>query len=98
MSAMDEAEHLFIVCDCGDNSHTMVFTYYPWDKEDWPFVFVSMHLNQTPFFKRIWKALKYMWGGEDMDLGHWHEVLLTKDKLNEIKKFIEKFEPDGEFA
>lgn len=70
----------------------MAFVYYPWDLDDWPFFFVSMHIAPTtPLFKRIWKALRYIVRGEKMPFGHWHEILLNEQNIRDVHKLTGSF-------
>ena len=95
----DDGEAFFIVCDCHDFEHTMVFSHYPWEQdEEWYMMYVSMHIAPTtPFFHRAWKALKYVAKGEKIPYGHWHEILIKPKRAKKLASFLNKF-ADGEVA
>lgn len=54
-------EDEYFECACHSDEHRLVFSYDPDD--DYPDVFASMFINQYEgFFKRIWIAIKYIFG------------------------------------
>ena len=84
---MEGWKRLFIVCDCGHFDHSLCFSYIPGDED--AFIYVDVHMTKRPFFARIWNAIRYIFKG-DMDLGHWHEVLLTQDDVGDIAELFLK--------
>ena len=74
-------EYIYIECVCTSAEHTMRFMLD--DDELYPHIYVEMQLSQSlGFFKRLWRAVKYVFGYE-CKYGHWDETLLT---ANEVKK------------
>ena len=55
-------EHEILVCKCENTEHQLVFSYFP-DELDDREVYMSVHLiPESNIFKRIWKAIKYVFG------------------------------------
>ena len=68
--------------------HMAMFHYW----EDEPdFAYVEIHMVQTPFFKRIWKAIRYLIFGELDHYGHWHEIVINGESAQELAEFLEGF-------
>lgn len=76
-----------MTCKCSSLEHIMIITY---DEED---VFVSIHLKTLPFFKRIWAAIKYVFGFK-CSYGNFEEIILSKSSIPQLKEIIEFLETD----
>ncbi len=73
-----------LVCECGDPSHQLVFSYDDGDEE----VYVSVLLNPNhPWYKRLWVALKYIFGHRSI-YGDFDEVILTKNHVGKLQNII----------
>ena len=95
----DDGEAFYLLCNCHDLHHHMVFSYYPWERDDFPVIYASVHIAPiTPFFQRIWKALRYVVKGEKIPYGHWHEILIKPEKAKKLAAFLNEFANDGEVA
>ena len=81
----------FIRCECRSLDHLIHFQYF--DDEDWPELFLSVHLCNYGFFKRLWVGLRYAFGYKSR-FGHWDEVVLWRDKVEELRGFINQFLKD----
>lgn len=83
-------EHEILVCKCENVEHQVVFTYDSEDKED-RIVYMSVHLiPETNILKRIWVAIKYVFGYRSM-YGHFDEFIFnTKDshKLEKVLRYL----------
>jgi len=61
-------------CQCSTPEHTLVFSI---DEDDGS-VYTSIYLNQyNSFFKRVWIAIKYVFGYKSK-YGHWDSTILNK--------------------
>ena len=77
-----------IVCNCHDINHVMVYETDIINGEK--FVYLSIHLNKIPFYKRIIYAIKYIFGHQS-SLGAFDEIIISKDNIqgfDDIVKFI----------
>ena len=69
---MNETEYL--ECACTSNEHRLVFTLDPED-EEFP-IYVSTFLHSYyPWYKRIWVAIKYVFGYRSR-YGHFDSMIL----------------------
>ena len=81
-------EKVVIDCACGSNEHILIFSKN--DEEDYRCVYLSYHLQNDYWYKRIWKGIKYIFGFKSK-YGNFGETIIDKtnvDKLSEIVKFI----------
>lgn len=82
-------EHEIVICKCENVEHQIVFSYFPEDNERE--IYMSIYLNPMyGFFKRIWVALKYIFGYKSM-YGHFDEIIIdshSSDKLIKILKYL----------
>ena len=78
----------FIKCECGSLEHLVYFQSY--NEVDWPELIVSIHLaNYNNFLRRLWVGLKYAFGYR-CKYGDWDEILLWKDKIVELRDFLDE--------
>lgn len=79
----------FFECDCHDLEHLIKFELWI-DKNDAD-LYLSVFLNQhRNFFKRIWIAIKYIFGYK-CRYGHWDNWSLAIEDAERLKNLIEKF-------
>jgi len=71
------------VCDCHSLEHQFVVSYFPDedDFDDW--VYVSIHLAPTVWYKRLWEAVKYVMGKHSR-YGAFEEIILGEDSCREL--------------
>ena len=84
---MDKQE-LFI-CACNSVEHQLIMSYFA-DEEDRE-VYCSMHLKpERNIFKRIWKAIKYIFGHRSI-YGDFDEFIFKQedaDRLQQIADYL----------
>lgn len=56
-------------------------------------VYVHIHLNKLPFFKRVWIAIRYTFGYQ-CRYGAFDEMILDKSHINKLKDVIKYLEDD----
>lgn len=82
--------HHNLVCSCDSDEHQLNFRFFLEDEA--PTLYCTMHLsNSGNIFKRIWIAIKYIFGHKSK-YGEFHEVILNPEKVKELKEVIESFE------
>lgn len=78
-------KNTILVCDCSSKEHQIVITRDDKDNQ----IFFEIHLVKHNFLKRLWVAIKYIFG-YSCKFGNFEEFILTeKDKeilINEISK------------
>lgn len=81
-------KHEYVECDCSCACHTLRFT---WDPDpEYPEVYVSMFLGHFGFFRRLWLAIKYLFGFK-CSYGHFCEAVLIHSQLEKIRFLCDGF-------
>lgn len=84
------SKHDLIVCACSDPSHQIVFTQYDWDHSDKVSVYMYVHLNHFPFWKRLKIGIQYIFGKRSK-YGAFADVLLTPTEMDRLGKMVQDF-------
>ena len=77
----------YFECDCGDFDHTLRVSYF---KDEPTEMYVEIHLRQQPFFKRLWKAIKYVCGFRSR-YGDFDEFMWSYETADKYRDFIGNF-------
>ena len=78
-----------LLCKCGDPSHHLIMFYNHIDKE----VYVTVHLNDKyNFFKRIWVALKYVFGRKRSIYGDFDDIILRTEDAHKLQYAVDILE------
>jgi len=81
-------EYTYVECDCTSGEHTIRFVLE--SDEVYPHIYVNMQLSHSrSFFKRLWLAVKYVFGYE-CKYGHWDETLLTADEVEKLRGLCDR--------
>lgn len=84
MDQVEETINELFICKCHNVEHQLIFSY----NKDWEEVFVSVHLvPESNIFKRIWKALQYVFGHRSV-YGHFDEFILEKDDAEKLQQVV----------
>ncbi len=76
----------FFECACHSDEHTLKFSYDPDENE----LFTSVYLNQyRHIWKRIWGAIKYVFGYPSK-YGHWDCFLLRTEDAARLRSLIDR--------
>ena len=78
----------YIECSCSTPEHTIRFIYEE-DVHIKDTVYLCVFLQHFPFFKRIWIAIKYIFGYKCI-YGHFDEAVLNKEGIDKLRNFLEK--------
>jgi len=73
-----------LICKCNDPSHNVIFHYDENDKD----VYVSVHLVQFPWWKRLHRAFLYVLG-KYVPFGNYEEILLKENDAQELQKIVD---------
>lgn len=86
MEESNKSVNELFICQCYNVEHQLIFSYFP-DDEDKD-VYVSVHLTpEYNIFKRIWIAIKYIFGYKSM-YGHFDEFIFKKSDANRLQKVV----------
>ena len=69
-----------IPCACKHPEHTITYSMYD-DEED---VYMYVHLNHDRWYKRVWNALKYIFGYR-CKYGHFDEFIINETNYVHFK-------------
>ena len=82
---MKNDNEILLLCDCSSDEHQMIVRWDDNDKE----VYVSIHLaNNTGFWKRLWRGLKYAFGHRSR-YGEFDEIILRKEDASNLQKVVD---------
>ena len=83
---MAKMEKHYFECSCSSEEHTFSFHYDPDDGE----LYMSAFLNDwEAWYKRVWKAVKYVFGYK-CKYGHWDCTILTQKQTQRLKELLER--------
>lgn len=80
-------KRLYIECYCHDNEHRVVFTRYEdnWNDKE---IYLSYYLsNHDSLLKRIWTAIKYVFGYRSR-YGDFGSTILTEKTTQQLRDFL----------
>jgi len=78
-----------IECKCSDVGHLVVLERTEWEGEE-PNLYLYLQLNHyLPFYKRVWNAIKYIFGTIDHQC-HWSGTLITDESAKNLQTLLEK--------
>jgi len=101
----DFFESFYVPCECYNPEHAMMVSYYDdgialFTKEDMddpdkflPLPELTFNLQLSPylgFFKRIWVAIKYVFG-VDYRRGHWNSCMVDEEHARMIIKYCNAY-------
>lgn len=79
MKELDE----HIICGCYDVEHSIFFRTIEGDDD----VYMSVHLAPLPFFKRLVKGIKYIFGYRSK-YGDFDEIIITRKDVGKVEKVV----------
>lgn len=88
MKDLDIKEAFF--CKCMSPEHLLAAYVTTFPKHGDKDFYFSMQLNHyRPWYRRIWPAIKYIFGNTSIG---WAETLISPDDLNRLKQLIQQYE------
>jgi hypothetical protein len=88
MENIEPLETQFFDCACHSPEHTLRFIWDDEDNEIYTEVYLCHYFN---FFKRLWVALKYVFGYK-CKYGHWDCFILNNKDAQRLKDLLNKLE------
>ena len=80
----------YIDCDCEDAGCVIRFTWEEKPVNEWDFFEVQLQMKtHTPWYKRIWESVKYIFWPQYYI--RWTEILLDKEKVAELKNICDGY-------
>lgn len=91
MDRIDKVNKI-IVCECGDIAHQLVLSWFkpqiPMDYDSNEYVYLSVHLNKLPFWKRLKVAIQYLFGKQSK-YGAFDEVIIDSSEYKKFQDMVE---------
>jgi hypothetical protein len=81
----DKAE--IMVCKCSSTEHQVVYYHDQSDNE----VYMHVHLSGWPWWKRVWPAVKYLFGHRSR-YGNWDEFILGPEHVGQLRELADRIE------
>lgn len=87
-------ERELIICKCENIEHQIVFSYFS-DDDGAKEIYMTIHLSpEYNIFKRIWKAIKYIFGYRSM-YGHFDEVVIDQKDSYKLVQLLQYLDPES---
>ena len=87
---VDRSRSEILICACNNTQHQIVFHYD--EADEYPEVYMHIHLNKLPFFKRLVYGIKYIFGYQSL-YGAFDEFIVDNrdiKKFKDIVKYLNK--------
>ena len=82
---MENLDRDIFICDC----HSLEHQYALWYDEDYNQVYMEPHLVSKPWYKRIWTAIKYIFGHKSR-YGDFDDTIIKIKDMPRIKEYLDK--------
>ena len=80
-----------VICACNSDEHTLRLMHFKADPEegdDFDEVYWSVYLNPYPWYKRLWVALRYLFGHRSK-FGGWDSgPMMDADAVEQLRVFL----------
>jgi len=81
---------VFLSCECSSPEHTIVVQVFDWGdnlpyKPD--FIVNVQASNYRPFYRRVWAALKYIFGADLI----WNDVIVDRKDIPKLQAAIDYY-------
>ena len=80
-----------VICACNSDEHTLRLMHFKADPEggdDFDEVYWSVYLNPYPWYKRLWVALRYLFGHRSK-FGSWDSgPMMDADAVEQLRVFL----------
>lgn len=80
------------LCECNSPEHQFIVSY--WDEDEGE-VYIAIHLNKKPFWKRLKYAIKYIFGYQ-CKYGAFDEIILNLDDAERLQKVVDYLKKNDE--
>lgn len=84
-----DGEKEYFECQCHGDEHILTFSF--WVVSDDPDCYVHIFLNHRRWYKRIWPAIRYIFGYK-CKFGHFDEMILKHKDVSRLRELCQEFE------
>ena len=74
-----------LLCECSSSEHQMIMKYF--NDDNYPAVYVDVHLVKRSLWNRIKYAVKYIFGYKSK-YGAWDEMILCPEHINSLQSVV----------
>lgn len=85
----------YFECACHSPEHTLNF--FLDEDPEFPAIYGSVFLSEVPFHRRVWAAVKYIFGYK-CRYGHFDEFILKHEDCDRFISLFRKFKKAGDAA
>lgn len=78
-------KHDLLICECSSVEHQVIVSKFNEDPE----IYLSVHLTEHTFFKRLKEGIKYILGHKCV-YGHFEEVILNKEHIPQVENILKQ--------
>lgn len=78
----------YFECSCYSTEHTLKFIFD--DDPDFPNLYVHVFLSEEPWYRRILKAIKYVFGYK-CRYGHFDEFVMRHEDCDRFISIVQKY-------
>ena len=84
---MEDTVNKLFICSCNSVEHQLITTYFTEEKGG--YVYCSVHLKpESNVFKRIWKAVQYMFGHRS-NYGDFDEFIFKPEDADSLQQVVD---------
>lgn len=76
----------FVLCSCNHADHLLIINYN--EEKDYADCSIEIHLSPLPFFQRLIRAFKYVFGYRSR-YGDYEEMVIDRERALKIKNFLD---------
>ena len=80
--------HEIFKCECHSNEHMICVDVHFWENQPPDFCMSVSADNHLPWYRRIWSAIRYIFGEPKLS---WHDVILTPDNIVKLETAINTY-------
>ena len=94
----DDPRNHYIICACSSDEHTLRLMHFKSDPKagnDFDEVYWSVYLNAYPWYKRLWIAVRYVFGYRSK-FGDWDSgPLMGRSMIHQLRMFLDGVDTDN---
>lgn len=81
----------WIECTCTSPEHVLLLRFFTDEKEKYDHsLYVDVYLQMPKWYKRIWRAIKYIFGYRSR-YGDFTEIVYDIERVKELKAFLDAY-------
>lgn len=82
-----------LVCECHSTEHQLIVLYS--NEDDYPMVYLHIHLNKRSFWQRLKYGVKYIFGYKSQ-YGAFDEFIFNSDDVEKVGRIVKYLKNEEE--